>query len=103
MKFAIMHKMPKEKTFTGPISINTKGVGFFDREPEKRDRNSSIEIQPQFVNRAFHGDVVEVELTGDPGTRAEHGTGRGKSDRPQGRVIRIISRAKDEFVGTVEI
>ncbi|MBI4155714.1 MAG: ribonuclease R [Candidatus Zambryskibacteria bacterium] len=98
--------MPKNKiaeTFTGPISVNTKGVGFFDpiveRSPSaqgyggtKKDRGSSIEIQPENVNRAFHGDVVEIELLGQK-----------IKNREQGKVLKIVKRARDEFVGTVEM
>lgn len=82
----IIAKM-KAETFTGPISINTKGVGFFDIE----EREDSIEIQPQYVNRAFHGDIVEVTLTGEK-----------IRNREQGKVVKIIKRAKMEFVGVVE-
>ncbi|KKR31411.1 MAG: Ribonuclease R [Parcubacteria group bacterium GW2011_GWF2_39_8b] len=79
-----------KEVFIGPISINTKGVGFFDREPEKKDRENSVEIQPENINRAFHGDIVEIELTGEK-----------IKNREQGKVIKIITRARDEFVGTV--
>lgn len=82
----------KAKTFIGPISINTKGVGFFDLDPEKKDRSSSIEIQPENVSRAFHGDIIEVELLGQK-----------IKNREQGKVLKIVKRAKDEFVGVVEI
>ncbi len=80
----------KEKTFEGPISINTKGVGFFDIDPTQKNRNESIEIQPQYVNRALHGDIVKIQLTGEK-----------LRNRPQGKVLEIISRAKEEFVGVV--
>ena len=79
----------KDKTFVGPISINTKGVGFFDIDPDQR--GTSIEIQPQFVNRAFHGDTVEISLTGEK-----------IKNRDQGKVEKIVKRAKTEFVGVVE-
>lgn len=75
----------------GPISINAKGVGFFDLNPEIKDRSNSIEIQPQNINRAFHGDTVEVILLGQK-----------IKNREQGKVEKIIKRAKEEFVGTVE-
>ena len=81
----------KEKVFTGPISINTKGVGFFDIDPTSKNRESSIEIQPQFVNHAFHGDTVEVSLTGEK-----------IKGREQGKVEKIVKRAKEEFVGVVQ-
>lgn len=77
----------KKEELTGPIAITTKGVGFFDIE----GREDSIEIQPQYVNRAFHGDIVEISLTGEK-----------IKNRAQGKVEKIIKRVKDEFVGSVE-
>jgi len=76
----------KEESLVGPISINTKGVGFFDIE----GREDSIEIQPQFINRALHGDTVEITLLGEK-----------IKNREQGKVIKVLKRAKDEFVGVV--
>ncbi len=79
--------MTKSKTFIGPISINSKGVGFFDIE----DRDDSIEIQADKVNRAFPGDIVEIKLLGIK-----------IKNREQGEVVRIVERTRDEFVGTAE-
>ncbi len=78
------------ETFTGPISINTKGVGFFDIDPSSKNRDESIEIQPQYINRAFHGDTVEIALTGEK-----------IKNRRQGKVTKIVKRAKEEFVGVI--
>ena len=90
---------PNEKILTGPISVNSKGVGFFDLpgadgKPVKNQSKSereSLEIQPEFLNRAFAGDIVEVRATG-----------KKVRDRLQAEVVKIISRAKTEFVGTVQ-
>ena len=84
--------MEKTKTFTGPISINTKGVGFFDLDPNDKNKKDSVEIQPQFVNRALHGDTVEIILTGEK-----------IKNREQGKITKVIKRAKDEFVGEVVV
>ena len=81
-------------SLVGAISINTKGVGFFDIDlPDGKagGRENSIEIQPQNINRAFHGDTVEISLTGEK-----------IKNREQGKVEKIIKRAKTEFVGVVE-
>lgn len=87
-----MHK----KIFEGPISINTKGVGFFDPNPaepgKKQDRTQSIEIQPENVNRALPGDTVVISLLGQK-----------IKNREQGKVEKIVKRAREEFVGTIEI
>lgn len=87
-----MHK----KTLTGPISVNTKGVGFFDPDPTERNREkqreNSIEIQPENLNRAFPGDTVEISLLG-----------KKIKNREQGKVEKIVKRGRDEFVGTIEM
>ncbi|MFZ2621391.1 MAG: ribonuclease R [Minisyncoccia bacterium] len=80
----------KGKTFEGPISINTKGVGFFDVNPEVKKKGESIEIQPEFVNRALHGDIVQIILTG-----------KKIKNREQGKILKVVKRAKEEFVGEV--
>jgi ribonuclease R len=80
----------KKDSLIGPISVNTKGVGFFDPNPEERNRENNIEIQPKDVNRALHGDTVEVELTGEK-----------IKNRIQGKVVKVIKRAKEEFVGVI--
>lgn len=76
----------KDKIFEGPISINSKGVGFFDIE----DKEESIEIQPEYVNRSLPGDIVKISLLG-----------KKIRNREQGKVLEIVRRNKDEFVGTV--
>ncbi len=80
----------KKDSFIGPIIVNTKGVGFFDPKPEEKNRENSIEIQPQFLNKALNGDTVEVVLTGEK-----------IKNRVQGKVVKIIKRAKEEFVGVI--
>lgn len=82
-----MHK----KIFTGVVSVNTKGVGFFDINPEDKKRGESIEIQPENLLRAFHGDIVEISLIG-----------KKIKNREQGKVEKIIKRSRDEFVGVIE-
>lgn len=82
----------KEKTnLEGTISINTKGVGFFDIVDPKSGDEESIEIQPKDVNRALHGDIVEISVTGEI-----------IKNRKQGKVEKVIKRNRDEFVGVVE-
>lgn len=76
-----------KKTFTGPISINSKGIGFFNI-PET---DKTLEIQSEHLNRAFHGDIVTVK-----------NLNKKIKERDQGAVIEIKSRSKTEFVGTVE-
>ena len=81
----------KNETYVGLISINTKGVGFFDINPNDKKRGESIEIQSENLNKAFHGDTVEISLLG-----------KKIKNREQGKVERIVKRTRDEFVGTID-
>lgn len=75
------------KDLIGPISINTKGIGYFTiTETDER-----IEIQNENLNKAFHGDEVEIELTGK--------TLFGKK---QGKVKKLIKRSRNQFVGILQ-
>ncbi len=75
--------------FTGIIATTSKGVGYINREIDPLPED--VEIQPGFLNTALHGDEVEVLL---------HPKIEGM--RQAGEVARVIKRAKDTFVGTLE-
>ncbi len=53
--------------------------------------SADIQIEPQFLNTALHGDEVEIALFPQRG-----------AERLRGEVIKVLRRAKTEFVGTVE-
>lgn len=55
------------------------------------DEGDDIQIQPQFLNTALHGDEVEVVLF--PMVEGE---------KINGEIIRVTKRVKMEFVGTVD-
>ncbi|HWB34041.1 MAG TPA: hypothetical protein VG753_01835, partial [Candidatus Paceibacterota bacterium] len=76
----------KKKALTGVIQLTRKGVGYlpWPDEPEKED----VEIQTPNLGGALNGDTVEVELT-------------GLFPRPKGKVVKVIARAKEEFVATL--
>lgn len=76
-----------KKSYTGTISINTKGIGFFII-PETEE---TLEIQIKNLARAFNGDTVEVQKLG-----------KKVRDREQGKVIKLVSRVRDEFVGKIQ-
>jgi ribonuclease R len=79
--------MTNEAIMTGRITITSKGVGYI-KNPEWTE---DLEIQNQFLNTALHGDEVEAVL---------HAKVEG--NRQQGEVTKIISRAKQGFVGVLE-
>lgn len=76
-------------TYEGPISITRTGKGFLTYDPNEED----IFIPGEGLNGAFPGDIVEVAEAGtsfDPKTRAK---------RKNGKVVRIITRTRESFVG----
>jgi ribonuclease R len=78
---------PEKKTYTGEINVSSRGVGYFNVDEFPED----IEIPTPFLNTALHGDEVEIALLAEtPGVRR------------QGEVLKILKRAKTEFVGTLE-
>ncbi len=77
--------MPKKKRLSGVIELTRRAVGYLSWDPEKED----IEIRPEDLMGALNGDTVEVELT-------------DLYPRPKGKVVAVVSRAKEEFVATLK-
>lgn len=82
-----------KETLTGPLSISGKGTGYFSVPPKEGEvrTDETIEIQKEFLNKAFPGDTVEVRR------RPELLWGK-----VQGEVLTMVSRARMEFVGVVD-
>jgi ribonuclease R len=72
----------------GKVDIATGGYGFVSSESVSED----IFISQRNLNRALDGDIVKVYLYA-----------KKKSRSPEGEVIEIIERARDTFVGIVEV
>jgi ribonuclease R len=77
----------EKKLVSGVIEITRKGVGYvsWESEPDKED----IEVETASLNGALNKDTVEVSLT-------------GLFPRPKGKVIKVVKRAKEEFVATLK-
>ncbi|HEY4490115.1 MAG TPA: ribonuclease R [Candidatus Paceibacterota bacterium] len=82
------------KTYKGSISVSSRGVGYFSHPDFKED----VEIQPENINTAMHNDEVEIVIVPAPTTLLQE---TGKMPRVQGKVIKIIKRAKIQFIGTL--
>ncbi len=86
---------------TGIIRTTAKGMGFVEIEGQKDD----IVIEPEFLNTALNGDVVEIQITGKTfetkNVRHKQSTQsqEGSFGRTAGQVVRIVNRAKIQFVG----
>jgi ribonuclease R len=94
-----------EETFVGPIAMTARGAGFFKfpvevQEMGKRElKNPTVPVREDlFISAentlgAFPGDIVKVVSIGtmeDPRTRAK---------REHGRVVEVVTRARETFVG----
>jgi ribonuclease R len=79
---------------TGTISVHQSGFAFLPREkPGEQD----LYISAENTGTAMHGDKVVARITRDD--RYARAKGR---DRAEGRIIRILERAHDSLVGTLE-
>lgn len=84
--------MTGKETYEGPITMTRKGIGFFSVEGQEED----LIIPPEWTNHALSGDTVKVASAGmyrDPSGRMP--------PRAAGKVVEIISRARETFVGTL--
>ncbi len=77
--------------YEGPITIIKTGKGFFSYDPEKDD----LFVPGENLGGAFPGDIVKVTTAGmeaDPKT---------KQLKPIGKVVEVVSRNRETFVGTL--
>ena len=79
--------MSTVQTFQGPIMIRAKGTGFFSVP----DLEEDILIPPESLFFALDGDIVEIEIFPKIPNR-----------RQEGKVLRVVERAHDEFIGVVK-
>ncbi|MEK7264683.1 MAG: ribonuclease R [Pseudomonadota bacterium] len=91
-----------QKIYEGPITMTRKGIGFFaapaapSEALAKEGPSEDLIIPPEWTNHALSGDIVKVVPAGiyrDPMGRMP--------PREAGKVIEIISRARETFVGTL--
>ncbi len=85
------------ETLQGIIDVTRKGVGYFAHEKYEED----VEIAPEDLTTALNGDEVEITLLGTAPVRAHRG-GKKIAPRIRGKVLRVIKRETNEFVGTLE-
>ena len=71
----------------GVLDISRSGMGFVLVEGQAKD----IKIKPNDFGRAFHGDIVRVEV--DKHTSA--------NQRIEGRIVEVVERKQSEFMGNL--
>ncbi len=81
-------KASQVKTVKGRLDISRSGMGFVIVEGEETD----ILVKPQNFGKAFHGDIVSVQV--------EKLAGKGK--RTEGIIVDVAERKQTEFTGTLE-
>lgn len=79
--------MAEQKNYEGVVMVRGRGVGYITLPDHEED----IVIPSEDLGVALDGDLVEIELNGM--------TAEG---RRAAKVVRVITRARSEYVGTVE-
>ena len=79
---------PSKNYHTGTMDITSRGKGYVIVEGMEED----IYIGKKHLNKALHGDIVEVYVFK-----------RKRSGKLEGEVSKIIERKRTEFVGTIQV
>ncbi|WP_088339960.1 ribonuclease R [Robiginitalea sediminis] len=74
-------------TYVGTVDMNSQGNAYIGTE----ELDDDIFVSYPNLNRAFHGDTVEVQLFQ-----------KRRQSRPEGKITRIVKRRKTSFVGVVD-
>ena len=82
-------KSSQTLTVKGKLDISRAGMGYVIVEGMDQD----IVVRPNDFNRAFHGDIVKVQIN------KENGRGR----RTEGKIIDVAERARTTFIGNIQI
>jgi len=83
------YKMKQQAAvFEGTVDMTRMGYGFIVSDDIEED----VFVSNRNLNTALHGDRVKVRLLV-----------RRKGSRPEGEVMEIMERARETFVGTVEL
>jgi ribonuclease R len=80
---------------TGRIQIHQSGYGFLAREG---DEEGDVFVPAENTGTAMNGDRVVARITRE----ADYSRARAGRNLPVGRVIRILERAHDTIVGTLQ-
>jgi ribonuclease R len=80
----------KTSNIQGQITVSKRGIGYVPTDYPPAG-GEDIEIQNDYINTALNRDTVEIALLP-----------KVEGERLHGEVIKIIKRAKTQFVGTIE-
>lgn len=81
-------KSSQLETIKGRLDISRSGMGFVIADGVEKD----IIVRPNDFNRAFHGDVVRVQVN----------KGISKDKRAEGKITEVVERKQTEFIGNIQ-
>ncbi len=82
-------KSSQSEIAKGRLEISRSGMGFVIVENREKD----IMVKPNDFGRAFHGDMVKVQIM-NPHDRTK---------RPEGKISSVVERKQTEFIGNVQV
>ncbi len=82
-------KSSQTETVKGRLDISKTGMGYVIVEGRDKD----IMVRPNDFSRAFHGDLVRVQVNTD----------LSKDKRQEGKITEVAERKQTEFIGNIQI
>lgn len=82
------NKSSQVQILKGKLDISRSGMGYVIVEGLEKD----ILVRPNEFGKAFHGDIVRVQVAKD-----------SKGKRAEGKVVDVAERKQTEFVGNVQV
>ncbi len=82
-------KSSSSQVLKGKLDISRSGMGFVMVEGQEKD----IMIKPNDFGKAFHGDIVKVELSKN----------LQRDRRAEGKILEVLERKQTEFIGSVQV
>ncbi len=73
----------------GRLDISRSGMGYVIADGVEKD----ILVRPHDFNRAFHGDLVRVQVN----------KGISKDKRAEGKIVDVAERKQTEFIGNIQV
>lgn len=80
--------IPSEHNYVGRLDMTARGQGYV----VVKDLEDDIFINAKNINKAFHGDTVEVFVSK-----------RNKDGKKEGEIVNIVERKQMEFVGVIQL
>jgi ribonuclease R len=82
-------KATQTEVVKGRLEISRSGMGFVIVEGREKD----IIVKPNDFGKAFHGDMVKVQITNP----------HDKNKRVEGKISGVLERKQIEFIGNVQV